>query len=446
MRHLLLALILYTLTPAASAADLAKYAGNYALEGRVLAVAEWEVDREAPHVLAFTDLTSGRFGVLTEAGGDEFVLHEGVMAGPEAARIRFTRSGLIFATKRARRIPIRRIELTAQSTLLLPPGKGPFPAVVIVPAGHVGRMAAATFPNFFLAEGFAVLSYDRRREPAPFETYAEDAVAAVDSLRGRSDIDRARIGLWGHSQGGWLSIIAASKSRHIAFVIDHSGMFVPAWQQELYRVSAEAMADGVSPIEAAKAVWFESRMMEVAKTGQGWEELGPWPDGIYKPSSLAELQQVWRDDFSFDPRPFAAKVTQPVLALFGGLDRSTPIESAANLKRAMPPNARLTIRFFPTADHAFLEASTGGNAEIPKLTRFVPGMFDAMRAWLKRDPAHARPSAAADNRRDEVPALCRRCRQPHPLRDAGSRAGRLHRRRLDVRQSRADDGAGAARR
>lgn len=368
---------------------LAAYTGNYALDDRVLAIAEWEVEAGSPHVLAFTDLKSGRFGVLNEVGPDEFALLEGVMAGAETARIRFVRkngevTALIFNSKTARRIRHRRIE-TAAGTLFLPAGKGPFPAIAIVPAGKVGRTAAATFPNFFLSEGFAVLTYDGRA--APLEARADDAVAAAQLLRGRSDVDRKRVGLWGHSQGGWLSIVAASKSPDIAFVIDHSGMFVPAWQQELYRVAAE----GGYSVDAAEAVAFETRMTEVARSGKGWDELaatlknahGAWTELVYKPASLEELQRVWRDDFSFDPRPFAARVRQPVLALFGGLDRSTPIESAANLKHAMPADARLTELFFATADHAFLDAVTGGNAEIPKLTRFAPGMFDAMRQWLR---------------------------------------------------------------
>lgn len=409
MRSVSLAIALCVLAFPARSAGVEAYAGNYSLEGRILAIAEWEVEREAPHVLAFTDLSSGRFGMLTEVAPDDFVLRQGAMAGPEEAHLRFTRTrdqvtGLTFSAtsqrpKSARRLPMRRMETSVSSggsmlpaTLVLPPGRGPFPAIVIVPAGRVGRTAAATFPNFFLSLGFAVLTYERPGERVSFEASAADAIAAAELLRGRSDIDGKRIGLWGHSQGGWLSIIAASRSRTIAFVIDHSGMFVPAWQQELYRVAAEGSADGRSPVDVANAVSFEAQLMQVAHSGTGWNELtsrlqsgGAWLDLVYKPSSLEELQAIWRADFSFDPRPFAAGVSQPVLALFGGLDRSTPIESAANLERAMPSGSRLTEVFFPTADHAFLDATTGGNAEIPTLTHFVPGMFDTMRKWLRSE-------------------------------------------------------------
>jgi dienelactone hydrolase len=112
-------------------------------------------------------------------------------------------------------------------------------------------------------------------------------------------------------------------------------------------------------------------------------EKASWMELVYKPASLDELKRVWRNDFSFDPRPFAARVRQPVLALFGGLDKSTPIQSAANLDSAMTGRKNLTIEIFPTANHAFLEAKTGGNSEIPSLSHFAPGMFASMHRWLR---------------------------------------------------------------
>lgn len=411
MRMLIGALIALLGSHTARAIDVAGYVGNYRLSAdHILAIAEWEVDPEAPHLLVFTDLRTGRIGVLSEAGEDEVALAAGLMSGGGAARLRFERvDGRVMALtlrepgqrpRRAERIADRAQEITVdadsaqlQGTLWLPPGKGPFPAVVLVPAGALGRAAPATFTNFFLSEGFAVLAYDRRPGSAPFQTYAADAVAAVETLRRRPEVNRHFVGLWGHSQGGWLSLLAAGSSPSVAFVIDLSGMLVPAWQQELYRLAAEATADGVAPEVVQEAVAFETRLMRVAASGEGWPEIAaelavvpspPWHALVYKPASLAELQRLWRNDFSFDPRPFAARVRQPVLALFGGLDRSTPIESAANLVHAVGPAGTVTVEFFPTANHAFLDAKTGGNAEIPRLSRFAPGMFESMRRWLER--------------------------------------------------------------
>ena len=385
------ALVLLLAASGDGATDFAGVVGNYRLSpDHILAIAEWEVEPGAPHLLAFTDLRTGRIGVLHEAGHDEVTLSAGLMSGGEAARLHFERVGgrVVALTlgergqrpRRAERIEDRAREITIdadsgplQGTLWIPPGKGPFPAIVLVPAGAVGRTAPATFTNFFLNEGFAVLAYDRRPGSAGFESHAADAVAAVETLRRRPEVKRDLVGLWGHSQGGWLSLMAAGRSPSVAFVIDHSGMLVPAWRQELYRLAAEATADSVAPEAVEEAVNFEMRLMRVAASGEGWSgiatelALAPaprWHDLVYKPASLAELQRVWRNDFSFDPRPSVAAVRQPVLALFGGLDRSTPIESGAHLMHALGSTGAVTVEFFPTANHAFLDAKTGGNAEI----------------------------------------------------------------------------------
>ena len=410
MSAICLALLSFLSASVAVTPDFPAYVGNYRLSANeVIAIAEWELDPSLPHVLAFTNLKTGRIGVLTELGGDEFALHEGLLAGAQVAAIHFVRSrdrviALIYTPAagqllRAQRVETRREELTIDAgdvklgaTLYLPAGRGRFPMIVIVPAGAVGRTASAIFPNCFVAEGFGVLVYDRRPGSAQFTTYAADAVAAVEYLRRRGDVDAHNIGLWGHSQGGWVSLVAASQSPAISFVIDHSGMLLPAWQQDLYRVGAEARADGVIEEDVARAVEFEARLMTVAAKGEGWpavaetmraNEKASWMELVYKPSSLDELQRVWRNDFSFDPRPFAGRVRQPVLALFGGLDKSTPIESAANLANAVPDREKLTIEVFPTANHAFLEARTGGNTEIPSLSHFAPGMFASMHRWLR---------------------------------------------------------------
>jgi hypothetical protein len=50
---------------------------------------------------------------------------------------------------------------------------------------------------------------------------------------------------------------------------------------------------------------------------------------------------------------------------------------------AVADRRKLTIEFFPTANHAFLEAKTGGNGEIPTLSQFAPGMFVSMHRWLR---------------------------------------------------------------
>jgi pimeloyl-ACP methyl ester carboxylesterase len=112
--------------------------------------------------------------------------------------------------------------------------KGPLPAVVLVAgSGPTDRDEnVAGIPIFgqiahALADaGFMVLRYDKRGvgqsggrvESATLADYAEDLRAAIRMLADRKDVDRRRIALVGHSEGGSLAMIAASKERRVAGV------------------------------------------------------------------------------------------------------------------------------------------------------------------------------------------------------------------------------------
>ena len=69
--------------------------------------------------------------------------------------------------------------------------------------------------------GFIVLRYDKRgvgqsggrTEAARLEHFAEDAKAAVKVMSERKDVDRKRMAIVGHSEGGWIALMAAKDKR-----------------------------------------------------------------------------------------------------------------------------------------------------------------------------------------------------------------------------------------
>jgi pimeloyl-ACP methyl ester carboxylesterase len=154
--------------------------------------------------------------------------------------------------------------------------------------------------------------------------------------------------------------------------------------------------DGLAEGEIAEALAFTKLEFEVGRTGQGWEKFAAemrqvkdkrWLDYVPKASSLEELRHDWQTVYIYDPALSLEKVTCPVLALFGELDKSTPVpQTIANMQRALtiPGNANFTHRVFPRGNHGLLEAETGANSEVPKLKRFVPGLFDTMTVWLRK--------------------------------------------------------------
>ena len=103
-------------------------------------------------------------------------------------------------------------------TLTLPPGQGPFPAVIMLSGSGpqdrdeniVGHRPFLVIADALTRRGIAVLRVDDRgvggssgsNADSTFEDFAGDALAGVGYLKGRKEIDPAKIGLIGHSEGG----------------------------------------------------------------------------------------------------------------------------------------------------------------------------------------------------------------------------------------------------
>lgn len=373
----------------------------------------------------FTDFDTGVIRVLSPVEKDVFTAGPGLLvASPVESRLTFHRNekdettsvtchkdGVpdqagtkVSCTREA--VTFRNGSVSLSGTLISPAGSGPHSAVVFLHgSGALNRWSLGPFPDFFLSRGLAVLVYDKRGtgsskgdlNSSTLGDLAADGRAAVQFLKGRKSMNPKQIGLCGPSQGGFLAAAVASANPDVAFIVDLYGMCVPVWQQELYRTEAEMRAAMLSKEEITEALAFTNNQFTVAKTGLGWDDFAKtiqqakdkkWWNYVTKGgSSLKELRDTWRALYSYDPSLAFEKVTCPVLALFGELDTSTPVaQTIANMERALKAagNTQFTHRSFSKAGHGLLEASTGAQSEIPKATRFAPGVFEAMTTFLRR--------------------------------------------------------------
>ena len=245
--------------------------------------------------------------------------------------------------------------------LLLPPGKGPFPAVELVPGSvPATRDTYDLWAMFFVSRGFAVLSYDKRGVGASTGTYvraatdanlrslAADALAGVEWLKRRRDIDPQRIGLSGGSQAGWVIELAASQSADVRFAALQSGPAMSVGQQLAY--SGLTHEGAVDPTDAQ----------------------------IH--AALADAP-----DSGFDPRSLLAALRIPILWQLGSVDkRMYAPETLANLAAIEASGTHhFTIHVYPGGAHSLRETAHGLIAEERTSPGFVPGVFTDLAAWLR---------------------------------------------------------------
>jgi dienelactone hydrolase len=255
----------------------------------------------------------------------------------------------------------------------------------------------------YARRGVAVLIHDKRGTGAStgnwarasFDDLADDALAAAAYLRGRPEINGRQIGLHGMSLGGWVAPLAASRAPDdVAFVIVESAPVLSPREHERLRVEQQMRADSFTAEQVARAVAFMDQKFDVARTGEGWDRLVSsmgragregWLPYVNAPSTLESLQWNWTHVLSYDPLPALERLRCPVLVLYGGLDRIVPAtHSSARMEAILRKagNRDTTVRVFKSANHAFLEAVTGGRREGPSLRGFVAGYFDAHVEWL----------------------------------------------------------------
>ena len=278
-------------------------------------------------------------------------------------------------------------------SLWLPAGEAVAGMLMHPGSGPSDRDNDVLFPpirEHLLAVGIAVCSFDKRGVggsggswlEAGIEEQADDLLAALAVFA--AECPGLPIGLFGHSQGGWVVVEAAARGASVAFVIANSGGAVSPARQERYSLTRKlATGKEAAALSAYDAVVAVSRECPSLRDGVERLEAANVP---YR--ELPGLEFLFEDEgmwnlcakiFAYDPAEALARITAPVLGIFGAADRVTPPEeSVAALRAAVRPEL-LQIEVFPAADHRL------GRGDPPQ---FVEGYLDRI-AWFVRSTALA---------------------------------------------------------
>jgi pimeloyl-ACP methyl ester carboxylesterase len=285
--------------------------------------------------------------------------------------------------------------VTLSGTFVLPPTKGPHPAVVLVSgSGSSLRTDLRLVADFFALNGVAALIYDKRGcgrsagdwSKSSFDDLAGDALTGLEALKNRPDINSRQIGLWGISQGGWIVSLAASRCADVAFIISVSGPGITPEAQGAYTVEHWMKAAGYSEADVNEAGSLYLLTMRCSRTDNGWDELKTerqadqkrtWYRACpYLDRNASGPSKFWQLIGNYDPVPALHKVHCPVLAIFGESDPFVPARNSAGIWKAALREAGdhdVVIRIFPHADHAIADTRTWTTQ---------PGFFSLQRDWL----------------------------------------------------------------
>jgi len=265
-------------------------------------------------------------------------------------------------------------------SLLLPRGEGPVPAVVFVHgAGPQTREPYREVGAYFASQGIAALIYDKRgtgqsggayESYEPYENLVNDALSAVGFLKQRREIAPSQIGIWGLSQGAYISAAAASRSKDIKFIIvvgaDVADGMMFYYRDNLFR--RHGLSDALRDV-AEKLYLVDQDLQRTFQDG-------------FRLSSFAPRSYPPPDEYV---HPAWGHVNQPVLAMWGQLDQHIPVgESVAGLKNSLAQanNENWTIIILPRTNHDLKISETG--ALQSKSHGYPPRALQTMTDWAWR--------------------------------------------------------------
>lgn len=321
--------------------------------------------------------------------------------------------------------PNTKANISLAGTLTLPEKKGNFPVVILITGSGpqnrdeeiLGHKPFLIISDHLTKNGIGVLRYDDRgveQSTGDFSTatsadFATDVESAIDYLKTRKEIDKSKIGLVGHSEGGLIAPIVASESKDVSFIVLLAGTGIRGDKLLLLQQELISRAGGVSETEIEKSMEANARLFEMvaksADVSKLKEDLANEMNEIFKNDTTAEIPNgMTQDEFismqveqitspwmryfmKFDPASALEKVKCPVLAVNGEKDLQVPSkENLTAIKNALKKggNNKVTTIEFPGLNHLFQECETGSPAEYSTIEQtFSPKALEAITSWIK---------------------------------------------------------------
>ncbi len=321
-------------------------------------------------------------------------------------------------------------DIALSGTLTMPEGKAKYPAVILIHGSGphdrdetiVAHKPFKVLADYLTRRGIAVLRYDKRgcgkssgREKllkSTSDDFADDVLSAIAFLKHHEGIDPNCIGLIGHSEGGIIAPIVASRGADVKFIVSLAGSALPGDQILLYQVAeitmngqskdSEKYAEDVERLKKTYQILKEEpddniaiakikelRKNQTAMMAENKKRFGDdtKAQDAAEESGLKILTSKWYRHFvSYDPRIAWAKVKCPVLALNG--DKDSQVNADDNLKAIQETlkaggNSNVKVEKLPKLNHLFQTCKSGLPEEYASIEEtFSPEALNIIGDWI----------------------------------------------------------------
>ncbi|HTR81211.1 MAG TPA: alpha/beta fold hydrolase [Bacteroidota bacterium] len=306
-------------------------------------------------------------------------------------------------------------------TLTKPKSGGPFPVVLLITGSGpqnrdeeiFGHKPFLVLADYLTRMGIAVLRVDDRgvgKSTGTFRgwttvDFAGDALAGVRYLKTRKDIDKKKIGLIGHSEGGLIAPMVANESKDVAFIVLMAGPSIPGDRLLYLQDSLISSAMGTDAEKLHDELQLNKNLFAAVKEESDtallhqkiWQLMsqsmaadsanGGKIDTNTIIATAREMTAPWfRFFLTYNPLPALKNLHCPVLALNGSKDLQVPpLEDLEGMRAAFKASGNINVKaeMLPGLNHLFQKADTGSPLEYTKIEETIdPEALKAIGDWV----------------------------------------------------------------
>jgi len=196
-------------------------------------------------------------------------------------------------------------------------------------------------------------------------------------------VDDRRIAVVGHSEGGAIAMLAASREKKIGSLVLVASTGTTGGELILEQQLRELERLKLPDAEKAQKIALQKQIQAAVVSGSGWDAI---PEDLRKQADTPWFRSL----LMFDPAEVMPKVKQRILIVQGDLDAQVPphhAEKLASLARARKKDTGpVEVIHLPGVNHLLAPAVTGDVQEYSQLKdkTITPKAAAAIVEWLQK--------------------------------------------------------------